>query len=68
MDRDPSNACALDFGSFVDLPIVGPAAKLLGPKRAKIEKNLCDLPSLGGKGVRIRLEGEPSIVILDRKG
>ena len=38
MDQDPSNACALDFGSFMDPPSVGLATELLGPWRAKIEK------------------------------
>ena len=48
MDRDPSNACALDFGSFADLPLVGPAAELLGPRWAKIEKIFVTcLPQVG---------------------
>ena len=38
MDRDPSNACALDFGLFVDSSLVGPVTKLLGLRWAKERK------------------------------
>ena len=39
VDQDPSNACALDFGSFVDPSSVGPVAELLGPRWAKEKKS-----------------------------
>ena len=38
MDRDLSNGCALDFGSFADPSPVGPVAELLGPRWAKERK------------------------------
>ena len=35
---DLTGACALDFGSFADPSLVGPAAELLGPRWAKEKK------------------------------
>ena len=35
---DLTGACALDFESFVDPSLVGPAAELLGPRWAKEKK------------------------------
>ena len=35
---DLTGACALDFGSFTDPSLVGPAAELLGPRWAKEKK------------------------------
>ena len=49
MDRDLSNGCALDFGSFVDPSPVGPVAELLGPRWAKERKILATCVSQMGR-------------------
>ena len=45
---DLIGACALDFGSFADPSLVGPAAELLGPRWAKEKKGLRGLRFPGG--------------------
>ena len=66
---DLTGACALDFGSFADPSLVGPAAELLGPRWAKEKKGPSWLafPRWVESPDSPR-EGEPSIMIFGVRG